>query len=349
LDLINQLCSAKYFTKLNVRWGYNNVRIKEGDKWKAVFWTNHSLFEPLVMFFGLTNSPATFQTMMNEIFQDLIMEGVVCVYIDNILIYTWTLEEHRHISWLVMERLWKHKLYLQLDKGEFEQTWIEYLGLIISEGQAEMDPVKVAGVADWPKPQNKKEVQSFLGFTSFYQRFIQDFSHHAQPLFDLTGKNTPWTWGEAQQTAFDELKSVVTSQLVLMFADDARPFRIEADSSNFATGVVLSQQSTTDKKWHPVAFLSKSLNVVERNYKIHDKEMLTIICALEEWQHFLEGARLKFEVWTEKLGVLLDSTETQPVASTMVPLLIPLQFLTTLQTQKTHGQTGCTFPTCRPW
>jgi hypothetical protein len=182
-----------------------------------------------------------------------------------------------------MERLRKHKLYLWLDKCKFEQTWIEYLGLIISKGQAEMDPVKVAGVADWPKPQSKKEVQSFLSFTNFYWRFIQDFSHHAQPLLDLTGKNAPWTWGEAQQTAFDELKHAVTCQPVLMFADDACPFCIEADSSDFATGAVLSQQSATDEKWHPVAFLSKSLNTVERNYKIHDKEMLTIICALEEW------------------------------------------------------------------
>jgi hypothetical protein len=167
LDLINQLRGAKYFTKLDVCWGYNNVRIKEGDEWKAAFRTNCGLFEPLVMFFSLTNSPATFQTMMNGIFQDLIMEGVVCVYIDDILIYTGTLEEHCCISRSVMEWLQKHKLYLQLDKCKFEQTRIEYLGLIISEGQAEMDPVKVAGVTDWPKPQNKKEVQSFLSFTNF--------------------------------------------------------------------------------------------------------------------------------------------------------------------------------------
>jgi hypothetical protein len=162
-----------------------------------------------------------------------------------------------------------------------------------------MDPVKVVGVADCPKPQNKKEVQLFLSFTNFYWRFIQDFSHNAWPLFDLTGKNAPWMWGEAQQTAFNELKCAVTSQPVLMFADDAHPFHIKADSSDFATGVVLSQQSAVDKKWHPVAFLSKSLNVVELNYKIHDKEMLAIICALEEWRHFLGGAQLKFEVWID--------------------------------------------------
>ena len=121
-DLINQLRGAKYFTKFDVRWGYNNVRIREGDEWKAAFRTNRGLFEPLVMFFGLTNSPATFQTMMNDIFQDLIMEGVVCVYLDDILIFTRTLEEHRRVTRIVMERLRKHKLFLRLDKCEFERT-----------------------------------------------------------------------------------------------------------------------------------------------------------------------------------------------------------------------------------
>ena len=137
-DLINRLRGARYFTKLDVRWGYNNVRIKEGDEWKAAFWTNHGLFEPLVMFFGLTNSPATFQTMMNDIFQDLISEGVVCVYLDDILIFTESMEEHNRITRLVLERLREYKLYLWHDKCEFAQTTIEYLGLMISHGQAEI-------------------------------------------------------------------------------------------------------------------------------------------------------------------------------------------------------------------
>ena len=298
-ELINDLRGARYFTKLDVRWGYNNVRIKEGDEWKAAFRTNRGLFEPLVMFFGLTNSPATFQTMMNDIFQDLIMEGVVCVYLDDILIYTKDLTEHRRITRIVLDRLRKHKLFLKHEKCEFERTQIEYLGLIISEGRAEMDPVKVAGVAEWPIPRNKKEVQSFLGFANFYRRFIADFSHHARPMFDLTGKDVRWSWGTDQQVAFDRLKTAITSRPVLMFADDDRPFRVEADSSDFATGAVLSQQSPEDEKWHPVAFYSKSLNAVERNYEIHDKEMLAIIRALEEWRHYLEGARHKFEVHTD--------------------------------------------------
>ena len=150
-ELVNQLRGAKYFTKLDVRWGFNNVRIEEGDEWKAAFRTNRGLFEPLVMFFGLTNSPATFQTMMNDIFTDMISEGVVVVYLDDILIFTKDLDEHRRITQRVLGRLAEHELYLRPEKCEFEKTRIEYLGLVISENRVEMDPIKVAGVAEWPE------------------------------------------------------------------------------------------------------------------------------------------------------------------------------------------------------
>jgi hypothetical protein len=165
-DIIHQLKDAGYFTKLDVRWGYNNICIHEGDNWKATFCTNRGLFEPLVMYFSLTNSPATFQTMMNRIFQDLITEGVVSVYLDDILIFTNSLEEHCRITCLVLDHMREHKLYPE--KCEFEKTRIEYLGIIISHNKVEMDPVKIAGVADWPMPSNKKEVQSFIGFINFY-------------------------------------------------------------------------------------------------------------------------------------------------------------------------------------
>jgi hypothetical protein len=167
-DLIHQLKDAHYFTKLDVRWGYNNVCIHESNKWKAAFRTNRGLFEPLVMYFGLTNSLATFQTMMNEIFQDLITEGVVSVYLDDILIFTNSMEEHRRITCLVLDWMREHKLYLWPEKCKFEQTRIEYLGVIISHNKVEMDPVKNPGVADWPTPSNRKEVQSFVGFMNFY-------------------------------------------------------------------------------------------------------------------------------------------------------------------------------------
>jgi hypothetical protein len=158
-----------YFTKLDLCWGYNNVHICEGDEWKATFCTNRGLYEPLVMYFGLTNSPATCQMMMNEIFQDQVTKGVVSIYLDDILIFTNTSEEHHHITHLVLDRMCKHKLYLQPEKCEFEKTRIEYLGVIISHNKVKMDSVKIAGVVDWPMPSNKKEVQSFVGFVKFYQ------------------------------------------------------------------------------------------------------------------------------------------------------------------------------------
>jgi hypothetical protein len=161
-----------------------------------------------------------------------------------------------------------------------------------------MDPVKVAGVREWPVPKSKKEVQSFVGFANFYCRFIAGFLHHACALFDLTKKDVKFEWTEREQRAFDKIKKAVTSAPVLVLPDCDQPFRIEADGSGFATGTVLSQLLSEDNKWHPVAFLSKSLNEVERNYQIHDTEMLAIIRALEEWRHYLEGAKHSIEILT---------------------------------------------------
>src|SRR5437016_3833829 len=166
-ELITKLRGAEYFTRVGVRLGFNSVRMEEGDERKAAFRTNRGLFEPLLMFFGLMNSPATFQTMMDDIFEELITDGVVVVYLDDILIFTETIEEHRRVTRRVLELLEKNKLYLRPDKCEFERTTVEYLGVIISHNSIAMDPIKVTGVTDWPAPTNKKEVQSFLGFTNF--------------------------------------------------------------------------------------------------------------------------------------------------------------------------------------
>ena len=230
----------------------------------------------------------------------MIAEGVVCIYLDDILIFTKTLLEHWNIMWRVLEHLQEHKLYLKLEKCKFEQKWIEYLGIIVSEGWVEMDPVKVSGVAEWPTPQNK-EVQSFVGFVNLYQRFIKDFSHHACALFNVTKKDVRWKWEESEQVAFNKLKELITSAPVLIFLDNSRPYCIEADSSDVATGVVLSQQTLLEngRKWHPIAFFSKSLSPIKQNYKIHDKEMLAIIHVLEEWRHYLEGTPCQFEVWMD--------------------------------------------------
>jgi len=197
-----------------------------------------------------------------------------------------------------LQVLKENKLFLHPEKCEFCKQRIEYLGLVISENEVSMDPVKVAGVREWPTPENKTDVQAFLGFVNFYRRFIRDFFAKAQPLFDLTRSEQAWTWSRKEQAAFEDLKTVVTTALVLVSPQKSDTFQIEADSLDFATGAVLSQQSMTDRKWYPIVFYSKSLSSVERNYEIHDKEMLAIIRALEEWRHFLEGATHPVEIWT---------------------------------------------------
>jgi len=237
--------------------------------------------------------------MMNDIFRTLIAKGIVVVYLDDILIFTETEEEHEQAVWRVLEVLAEHKLFLHPEKCEFHRKRIEYLGLVISENKVEMDPVKVAGVHDWPTPENQTNVQAFIGFVNFYCHFIQDFSTIARPFFDLTRSDKVWNWDTKEQEAFERLKMAVTTAPVLVSPQDSEPFRIEANSSDFASGAVLSQQLPGEKKWHPVAFYSKFLSPVERNYEIHDKEMLTIIRALKEWRHFLEGAHHPVEIWTD--------------------------------------------------
>ena len=297
-DIVNRLKGARYFTKFDVRWGYNNIRIKKGDEWKAAFVTNKGLFEPQVMFFGLTNSPATFQALMNTIFADLIAKGKVAVYLDDILIFTQTLEEHRRIVNEVLQRLRKHDLYLRPEKCEFEREEIEYLGLVIRAGEVGMDPGKVKAVREWPAPKNLREVRGFLGFANFYRRFIKDFSKVARPLNDLTKKDTPWTWGETQNKAFEDLREAFISAPVLTLWDPSRPTRLEVDASGYATGGVLLQK-LEDELWHPVAFRSASMQPAERNYQIYDREMLAIIEALKDWRHFLEGLPQTFEIITD--------------------------------------------------
>ena len=190
------------------------------------------------------------------------------MYLNDILIFTKTIAKHCCVSHIVLERLHEHKLFLQHDKCNFETTMIKYLRLVISQGEICMDPVKVAGVTKWPVLMSRKEVQSFLGFVNFYCHFIKSFLHHTKPLFELTKKDHKWSWGEDEQQAFDEIKHCVTSSPSRCSADDSKPFHVEADSLNFATGAVLLQQSLDDLKWHPVTFYSKSLNTVKQNYKI---------------------------------------------------------------------------------
>src|SRR5260221_482159 len=280
-DVLTHLHGAEFFTILDLHWGFNNVQIKEGDEWKAAFQTNQGLFKPTIMFFRLCNSPAMFQTMMNDI-----------------LVYSCTLSDHWWIVCQVLSTLWEWRLFLKPEKCKFEQKEVEYLRLVISKDNVPMDLMKVCGVMEWPTPMKVKEVQSFLGFMNFYWKFICDFSDIACPLYTLTCKTQQWVWGSAEQEAFNALKGAVTSAPVLTFLSQNGCFCLKCNASDFATGAVLSQVQA-DGMHQPIAFMSKGFSDVEHNYQIHDKEMLAIMCALDKWCHFLEGV-------TEKFKILMD-------------------------------------------
>jgi len=172
---------------------------------------------------------------------------------------------------------------------------IGFLGVVIGLNGIEIEEEKVEGVLSWPVPKTVKDIRKFLGLTNYYRRFIKDFARVARPMNVLMRKDEKWWWGDEQQKAFDELKKIFTTKPVLAALDLDKEFQVEADASNYATGGVLSMKCS-DEKWRPVAFISKSLSDTERNYEIHNKEMLAVVRCLEAWRHFLKEAVERFEI-----------------------------------------------------
>jgi hypothetical protein len=248
------------------------------------------------MFFGLTNSPTTFQNFMDHIFHNLIEAGVVTIYMDDILVHTRSLSEHTKVVRQVLKILRDNNLFLKAEKCKFHVPEVEFLGLIVGNGVARMDPVKTAAINDWPTPTTKKELQRFLGFCNFYHRFIQNYSAIAKPLSALTG-NVEWSWTPNEHFAFEHLIHAITSDPILHLPKRYGRFRIKADASDYAISAVLSQLH--DDQWHPIAFLSKTLTAPQRNYEVYDKELLAIMESLDAWRHYLIGADEEFEIWTD--------------------------------------------------
>jgi hypothetical protein len=308
-QLISDLSGAHIFSKVDVRQGYNNVQIKKGDEWKAAFKTKFGHWEPLVMFFGLTNSPSTFQEMMNVIYKEVIEKHarrgtIIRIYMDDIAIATTgTLQDHIDAVRDVLRVAEQHDLYFKLSKCTFHASSIDYLGVIIEKGMTRMDPVKIAGIKNWPTPTKVKDVRSFLGFCNFYWPFIRGFAHLARPLNELTCKDAEWSWGTRQQKAFKELKSRVTTEPVLAHPILTDPFELEVDASGFAMGAVLLQRKEDGKK-HPIAYYSKTLSTAERNYDVYDLELLAIVNALDHWRSYLAGSPHKIIIYSNHQNLL---------------------------------------------
>jgi len=256
-DLLDRVQGCKYFSKLDLPGAYNLVRIREGDQPKTAFRTRFGHFEYEVMSFGLTNAPATFQFFLNDIFSD-ILDKYAYSFIDDVLIFSKTYDEHVIHVRTVLTILLENKLYCKLKKCEFFKSSIEFLGYIISDQGISMCQDKVKAIRDWPRPKAVKEIQQFLGLANFYRRFIKNFSSIVQPLTNLTKKNIEFVWSDTQENAFINLKNAFCSAPVLIIPDPNKAFVVETDASNFAIGAVLSQLDN-ENRLHPCVFMSKGL------------------------------------------------------------------------------------------
>lgn len=309
-EIRDKTLGARYFTALDLKGAYNLIRIKEGNEYLTAFRTTRGHYEFLVMPFGLTNAPATFQTMINDVLRQYDM--FVIVYLDDILIFSSTLEEHKKHVHKVLQTLQDNNLLVEPTKCEFHKSEVTFLGYVLSHNQIRMDPKKVASIQDWPKPNTIKEVQSFLGFVNFYRRFVEGYSRIALPLTDLTkkkeGQDKPiFKWEEKQQRAFEELKAAILTEPVLMIPDPAKPFELETDASGFALGAQLTQRDEQGHP-HPVAFFSRKLHGSELNYGIPDQELMAIIEAFKEWRHYLSGTTQPVKVLTDHKNLTTFTT-----------------------------------------
>ncbi|KAL0152007.1 hypothetical protein M9458_052725 [Cirrhinus mrigala] len=296
---LEQLRSAKYFTKLDLRNAYNLIRIKEGDEWKTAFSTTTGHYQYRVMPFGLVNSPSVFQSFINDVFRDMLGRWVI-IYMDDILVYSETMDAHISHVRKVLKRLISHQLYAKAEKCEFHQTVTTFLGYVVGPDGVAMDDSKVQAVLKWPRPANVKELQRFLGFANFYRRFIRNFSAVAAPLTSMVKKNNcKLSWSQAASEAFELLKRRFSTAPILHHPDPEREFIVEIDASNTGVGAVLSQRHGDPPKLYPCAFYSRKLTPAEQNYDVGNRELLAMKAALEEWRHWLEGAKLPFTVLTD--------------------------------------------------
>src|SRR5258706_4900792 len=304
--VLDRTSGGNWFTRLDLKNGYNLIRIAAGDEWKIAFRTKEGLFEYTVMPFGLTNAPASFQEMMDTIFKD--QEGCIW-YLDDILIYGGDTEaEHQAIVEKVLQQCIEHGLAVNLAKSEFHTQQTIFLGHVINGQEVQMDPAKLETMSKWPIPTKKKEVQAFLGFANYYRRFIINYSAKARPLIDLT-RDVPFSWGHQQQQAFDELRARFLSAPILTQFDRNLETIMETDASNQAIAGILSQYHIIkgSKQLHPVEYHAKTLSDLQRNWPIHDKELFAIEDCFRKWRDWLVG--INVNVYTDHQGLQYFNTK----------------------------------------
>lgn len=289
-DLFDQLQGAKCFSKIDLRSGYHQVRVRDQDIPKTAFRTRYGHFEFLVMSFGLTNAPAAFMDLMNRVFKPF-LDVFVIVFIDDIMVYSRSEEDHANHLRQVLQILRDRKLYAKFSKCEFWLRSVAFLGHIVSDEGVRVDTQKIEAVKNWPRPTTPTEVRSFLGLAGYYRRFVEGFASISAPLTKLTQKEVKFQWSDACERSFQELKNKLTSTPVLVLPEGTEGYVVYCDASGVGLGCVLMQHGKV------IAYASRQLRPHEKNYPTHDLELAAVVFALKIWRHYLYGVHV--DIYTD--------------------------------------------------
>jgi hypothetical protein len=301
-DLFDQLRGAGVFSKIDLRLGYHQLKIRPSDIPKTTFITKYGLYEYTVMSFGLTNASAFFMYLMNGVFMDYLYKFVV-VFIDDILIYSQNEEEHEEHLKMALQQLREHQSYAKLSKCEFWISEVMFLGHIINQDGLVMDPKKVVDILDWKAPRDVRGIKSFIGMARYYWCFIEGFSKIARPMTTLLAKKVEFKWTPKCQESFEVLKKKLTTSPMLILPNVHKPFSVYYDASYTGLGCVLMQEGRV------VAYSSRQLKVPEKNYPTHELELVAVVHTLKTWRHYLYGQ--KCDVYTDHKSLKYIFTQSE--------------------------------------